>query len=230
MSRIDEFKEHLGSTEKDILEYYEPEIQKLFDLLENENLLNLSFTNEQISRLKKFIRTSNAAIQLYENFNRIFTLNRKETDEKIAKLQNLGFKVETLADQYGSTLCHSYQVMAERLKLHLVTLINFDLLGLQNAHKSTLGKIVVTLKTKYPENKFVSYLDTNIRNAVTHYSYFFQGDTLTFCQGYFDPKPSKMTIADFMKEAIILNRLTEAFFIIFSDRYTGPGKLHLDDC
>ena len=67
----------------------------------------------------------------------------------------MGLRVDTIAEQYLAVLCHSYQVLSERLKLHLVTIIDFSKLDLENAHKKSLGMCISKLKVKYPNNSFL---------------------------------------------------------------------------
>jgi len=174
MPRIDKFKEYLESGEKIFLEEYEPAINELLDNLNQEGSLNTNFTLEQVTRLQKFIMSSNAANHLFNNANKIFAEgDMEEFNSNKRKLEELGLKVDTIGHQYITIMCHLYQVSSERLKLHLVTLIDFPSLGLSDADKKPLGPLIDKLQHKYPQNKFIQYLNTKIRNAVTHYTYFF---------------------------------------------------------
>ena len=122
--------------------------------------------------------------------------------------------------------------MSERLKMHFVTIVDFDALGLRNADSRPLGSLIDKLKKEFPGNKFIEYLNTQIRNAVTHYTYFFEPDTLNpiyLCKGYFDPTPIKMELADFIIESKKLNILTESLFIIYLDLYHQGANLQLDE-
>jgi len=228
MARIDTYKDNLAQGEKTFLAEFESSIKEFITNLKTDNLLNQNFTKDNVSRIKKFVTSSNAAAHLEANANKIITLNQEETDKNIQKLKEMGLRIDTIADQYGTIMCHMYQVTAERLKLHLVTLINFSLLNLPDAHKQPLGCIISKLKVKYPTNKFIQYLDTKIRNAVTHYTYYFGNGKLNLCNGYFDSSPREMEIKDFMIESKRLNILTESFLIIFLDKHNPNGSLILD--
>lgn len=229
MTRIDKFKEYLGSGEKIFLEEYEPAINELLDNLNQDGLLKTYFTPTRIARLQKLMTTSNAAAHLFNNANKIFAHDDEEKiNSNMRKLEELGLGLEVDVEQYITILCHMYQVTSERLKLHLVTLINFPSLGLSDADKRPLGPLIQELKSKYPQNKFIRYLDTKIRNAVTHYTYFFEEGVINLCNRYFDSSPNSMKISDFMIESKRLNILTEAFFIIFLDKHRPGNDLIID--
>lgn len=229
MTRIENFKELLEPGEKAFLEEYEPSLNELLDNLNHDGLLNTNFTPQMVRRLQQFIKTSNAANHLFNNANKIFAGgNIEEFDVNKRKLEELGLKVDTIGHQYISVMCHIYQVSSERLKLHLVTLIDFPSLGLSDADKKPLGPLITKLKAQYPQNMFVQYLNTEIRNSVTHYSYFFENNVLNLCDGYFDQNPNQMQISDFMVESKRLNILTEAFFIIFLDKHRPGNDLMMD--
>lgn len=228
MSRVDEFKKHLGGGEVAFLDGYLASINSLFDGLDLKGALIKRHSADRVERIQKFIRTSNAPAHLLNNVYNFTNGDKSKLREKEETLRKIGWKVDNLGEQFGSIICHSHQVTSERLKLHLVTIIDFKALGLKGADKKPLGEHIKVLKKFYPKNKFVQFLDTKIRNAVTHYSYFFKRDTLYLCDGYFDTNPQEMSLADFMKETKRLNILTECFFLSFLDRHSPGGALYLD--
>ncbi len=229
MNRIDQYKSNLGKSEKEFLEEYLPSINELIEELNRRSLLIRNHSNEKIERLQRFIRSSNAPVTLQNSFyDNIFVIEADKRDEKIKKLKELGFDVNKIGEQFGSLICHCYQVTAERLKLHFVTLIDFNSLGIRNADRKPLGNHLNKLKTEFPNNKFINYFGTKIRNAITHYSYYFHNGELYLCDGYFDTSPSKMSLADFMMESKRLNILTEGFLLHLLDKYTGEGTLTLE--
>ncbi len=225
--KIDQYEGFLGSVEKKFLRKYKLSINELLSDLERDGLLYHKFTKDQINRIFKLIRTSNIPLQLYNNFNKIITFDKEQTKKNVESLKAMGLRVDTIAEQYLAVLCHSYQVLSERLKLHLVTIIDFSKLDLENAHKKSLGMCIGKLKVKYPNNSFLQYLNTKIRNAVTHYSYFFEKGAIKLCDGYFGPT-EEMTLKEFVEEARYLNVLTEGFFIIYMDKYYPEIPLILD--
>jgi len=228
MTRINKYKESLKSGEKKFLEEYEPSIKEFINNLEEDNLINHNYTQEQIIRLQKLMRSSNAAAHLFENFNKIITADKKQTKSNIKKLKEFGLRIDTIADQYGTVMCHMYQVTMERLRLFIIILINISCLGIKNPGKQPIGKVIKKLRAKYPTNHFLQYLKTNIRNAIAHYSYFFEKNSIALCNGYFDPNPTFITIEEFMKTSKKLSILTDTFMILFLDKYKPGGKLILD--
>lgn len=138
-----------------------------------------------------------------------------------------GFRVNNIGAQSLAIICHAYQVFAEKLKLYLVVLIDFSKLNLKNADKK-LGEMIRKIKKEFPNNKFVNVLDTAIRNAVTHYSYYFENEKLYLCNGYFDPDPKVLNLSEFMIETQNLHILAESFFAIYLDKYRPGGYLLLD--
>lgn len=67
-------------------------------------------------------------------------------------------------------------------------------------------------------------MDTKTRNAIAHYTYFFENGKLFLCNGCFDHLPVKMELAEFVIESKNLNVLTESLFLIFLDKHF-PGEL-----
>ena len=230
MTKLEQFKKQLSLGAKQFLEKYEKDINIFFDELDKKGLLKKKFSKQEVERMQHFIRTSNASQHLLNNGWKFFNLDKKYIENNIKILKKLGYKIDNIGDQFGTIICHSNQVFSERLKLHMVTIIDFTKMGLTDADKKPLGSIVAKLKKNFKQNDFVNSLDTNMRNAVTHYTYYFEkGGYIYLCKGYFDKNPIKMTLSEFMIETINLNTITEAFFIIFLDTYfPDKSKLKLD--
>lgn len=226
-SRLEKFKEKLPDGEKKVVMDYEDSISDLLEDLDNRGVLKIVFTEWEVDRLQNLVTTSNAPIQLWNSFNNVFKGSSQEMKENVDKLAKVGFKTNPY--HFLTVMCHSYQVTSERLKMHLVTIIDFDALGLKNPDSKPLGPLLHKLKQEFPKNKFIDYLDTNIRNAVTHYTYYFDQGQLHLCNGYFDPNPTTMSLAEFMMESKKLIDLTESLFIIYLDKYFTGGDLHLDN-
>ena len=202
-------------------------MNQLFDELDAKGLLNKSFDMSKVERIKKFGETSIAAQHLSDNVHKFCSLNNNERSQILSELGAKGLGVDTIGAQSLAVICHAYQVNAEKLKLYLVTLIDFSKLNLKNAHKTELGKLIGRLK-KFPNNKFVNFLDAKIRNAVTHYSYYFKNKKLYLCNGYFDQNPEVLNLSEFMIETQKLHILAGSFFAIYLDKYRPNGYLILD--
>ncbi len=228
--KLEQYKNKLAAGEITTINYYEPAINELLDEVDNKGVLNVVFTDEQVQRLVNLAETSNAASQLRNSFTNIFHGTSNEMKSRVAELEKVGLKINY--SHYGTILCHSYQVMSELLKVHLVTMIDFEALGLKNADSKPLGTLLSKLKKEFPGNKFIDYLNTGIRNAVTHYTYYFEPGRMNkiyLCKGVFDPKPDEMSLADFLFESKKLNILVESLLIIYLDKHFPDGDLDLDD-
>ncbi len=227
MGRLNQFKNTLALGEKNFLAEYEAPINQLFDELDAKGLLNKSFDRSKVERIKKFAETSIAAQHLSDNVHKLYSLKNNERSQILPELGAKGFKVDNIGAQSLAVICHAYQVNAEKLKLYLVTLIDFSKLNLKKVPKS-LGPIIDKLRQKFPDNRFVNSLSTKIRNAVTHYSYYFENEKLYLCNGYFDPDPKVLNLSEFMKETQNLHILAESFFAIYLDKYRPNGYLILE--
>lgn len=222
MTKIESYKEQTGA--RDFIEEFESSISEFIEGCAEKGYLNIVFAEYQINRLVKLIESSNSAKKLYNNIVDIIDTDDDQIRLRINKLKDMGIFLDK--GQFGTIICHNYQVTAERLKLHLVTLIDFEEIGIEKAHKKPLGTLLKKLQYEFPENIFIMKLNTRIRNAVTHYSYYFEKEgRLCLCDGYFDPSPQKMNLNDFVKESKQLHILTESLFLIFQDKYYPGGKL-----
>jgi len=229
MTRIEQYKTHLAEGEKSFLGEYLPSIEQFLEELDAKDALIGNHSEVRVERIMKFIYSSNAPLTLKNNLFKIFNSDKNRPEENIKKLQDLGFKTDNIAEQFGSIMCHGYQVVVERLKLYFVSIIDFTILGLNNADEHSFGPILGVLQGKFSNNKFVNFLNTKIRNPVTHYTYYFDKGELFLCDGYFDESPKKMTLADFMIETKNWNILSDAFFLLFLDKYRAEGPLTLDN-
>lgn len=218
-TRYDEFKGTLSAGEKRFIEDYEIPINDFFEDLNNRHLLKTNITPDELKNIQRFVTTSNASLKLFNSFNKIFLVDSStELESNLNKLNEAGLELEL--DQYGSVLCHTYQVISEQLKLNMVNFVLFDSFGLNNAGKKPLGLIIQKLKDNCPQNKFIDYLNTEIRNAVTHYSYYFENGKLYLCNGFLDNNPKEMELHEFMTETKNMNLITTSFVHIFLDKYS----------
>ena len=190
MGRLNQFRTKLTPEEQKFLAEYETAIEELFDKLDAIGVLNKSFDEPKVERAMKVMQSSNVPADIFKNFIRLEDLPKREKDQILSDLDAKGFKVKNIPDQFVAVMCHMHQVMAERLKFHMVALIDFSKLNLKDADKTSLGPIINTLRGKFSNNKFINFLSTKIRNAVVHYSYYIKNGKLYLCNGYFDQNPS----------------------------------------
>lgn len=215
---FEDYVGELNETDRSFVLRYESSIRKFVDELKTDK--NLKFiTPEQKTRVGYLFNASNTMVQIYTEGVRLFkSENYKE------RLRNGGFDIDEqrLVQMWGVILCHMHQVVSEKLKLHLLLFVDFDKLITGKKKKTSpyvlpLGPLIGTLQKKYPNNDFVDYLNTNIRNAVAHYTYFFDGDYLFLCNGWSDPEPMKISVQDFITRFGELNRLDDAFCMLVAD-------------
>lgn len=229
-NRIEMYKksETLLRGDIEFLEEYESSINELFDELNIMGYVKKGFTKDQHERLNKLMATANAPLELVDSFHEIYFLaDEDKIKEKEKQLNRTGLKINK--DHYFTVICHSYQVISELLKIRLVALIDFDAMGYNKADIKPLGSLINHLKDKFPNNKFINYLKTDIRNSITHYTYYYDNDQLHLCKGIFDSSPKKVKLEEIMVESRRLYILDHSLFLIYLDKYHSEGMILLDD-
>lgn len=222
MTRADQYKQFLRGGELDTLSKEEPALREFVDALFSDKLV-LIRSEEEILRVQKLMVTTGATSNLYNNFNHFFKVSKNEQELMLAALNSKGFDTSRFAELYGAIMCHMYQTTSERFKIHLCAFIDFKKIGVKRPHKRPLGDLLKALKRKYPNNSFIKSLDTFRRNAVTHYTYFFDKGKLFLCNGIFDRNPKEIEIHNFMKEVKNQSIFSEMFLISVLDKIV-PGK------
>lgn len=197
ISRLDTVLKNLSVNEQKFLLRFQPSVYELLDDLSQKGFLKLKFDskNHETYIFLKLMKTCEYPVLLHNNLADL-------------KIEN---------DLLLSTKVHLYQVFSEKMKLILVNLIDFDSLGLNQAYKKTLFKLLEKLKSEYPENKFIKHLESEIRNSIAHYTYFFENDILYFYKNCFDNNPKKIELKKFELMTKELNILCELFFTVWSD-------------
>jgi hypothetical protein len=119
-----DFKANASLNLTDFIEKYEPPIQQLLSNLEIESSIIKSFDQDEIDKIKRFIRISNASLALVNNVDRLIKFDLDKWDSVKQELIYKGYTLKNDGEQMGVIYCHAYQVFAERLKLHLVTTVD----------------------------------------------------------------------------------------------------------
>lgn len=199
--RLNIVLQSLSDDEQKFLLKFKPSIHELLDDLSQKGFLKLKFDskNHETYIFLKLMKTCEYPVLLYNHL----------TDLEIEN------------DLLISTKVHLYQVFSERMKIILINLIDFDGLGLNKAHKKTLFKLLEKLKSEYPKNEFIKHLESEIRNSIAHYTYFFENNKLYFYKNCFDITPEEIEMDKFELMTKELNILSELFFTVWSDIYRG---------
>lgn len=130
-----------------------------------------------------------------------------------------------MAYQTVSLLCYTYQVYTEDIKKYMLLSINFRKLKVKKPRKKALGDLLYALNKKVRRNTFIKYLrDHNyIRNATAHYMYYLDGNELVFFRGFLG-KEERMEISKFINLTVDLNTLSNAFILIYLDKFAKIEK------
>jgi hypothetical protein len=211
----------------EFLEEYESSINELFDELNTMGHVKEGFSKDQHKRLNKLAATANAPLKLVDSFHEIYFLaDEDKIKAEEEQLNKTGLKINR--DHYFTVICHSYQVISEMLKIRLVALIDFDAIGYTNADMKPLGSLIRHLKDKFPNNKFINYLKTDIRNSITHYTYYYDNNQLHLCKGVFDSSPKKVKLEEIIVESRKLDILDHSLFLIYLDKYHSGSMILLE--
>ena len=210
----------MGNGLKIFFERYEPSINQLISDLDSKGFLEkTSFTKEDVDRLTDIVITSNGALSLINDFNRIITINKERTEENLKKLKEAGWNTESnrFALQYGVVLSLTYHTFLERLKNEFISFIDFQSMGRDPAEMFGVGSFLGELKKHCPNNDFLNYFDSGIRNSIAHFTFFWKKGEIYFCKNLFDRNPTKQTLVEFMKEVKNVNVLVEGFHLAYRD-------------
>jgi hypothetical protein len=208
-------------SEKKFFKESEVFINQFLKKVEEKKVLKKKITEFQSVRLVNITTTVTYARDLVNNFHKIYfdkDVNKIECKEYF--LEQIGFK--TSPYHYFTVICHGYQVISELLKIHLIAIINFqkmEKLKVTNQDKAPLGTIINSLNSNFKDDKFVKKLSSTTRNAVSHYTYYYNKNQFNFCKGVFDKEPTPMTLEEFFITSRKLDILTNLLFAIYSDEY-----------
>lgn len=220
MTSIENYKSKMGDGLKIFFEKYEPEIKKLISDLDSKGFLEkTSFQQEDVQRLGDIAITSNGALSLINDFNRIITIDEVKTEENLKKLKEAGWNVDKhrFALQYGVILSYTYHAFLERLKNYFISFIDFQAMGKDPTKMFGVGKFLEELKKHSPNNDFLEYFDSGIRNSIAHFTFFWKNGEIYFCKNLFDRNPTKQKLSEFMMEVKNINALVEGFHLIYRD-------------
>jgi len=231
MNSTDIYKSTMAKGLRNFFEGYEPSIKELIGHLDSDGLLLRNFSEQQVTRLQNLTKSCNMALKLATDFNSVIDLDETKRIEKIEYLKKafntgdknrIGYHVEV-------SLVHAYLALLEKLKIYFLFFIDWSKLGKKHKTLHGIGTATDCLIKKYPDNAYLSYFDSDIRNSFAHYTFFLEnGGKIKLCSEIFDEFPKEITLADLMKEIYNLNVLTEGFYIMVRDKY-GIPELKLED-
>jgi hypothetical protein len=108
-------------------------------------------------------------------------------------------------------------MISEKIKLCFLFFVKVDKLKL--GKNPSLNRMIEKFQKSYPNNKFVAELSSQTRNSVAHYSYYLEGNSICFCNNYFDKNPRCITYKEFEIELKRLNIIVELFIGTFFDDF-----------
>jgi len=222
------FKKNSLKGELEFFLQYEDEIRKLFKELGKIGAINMVFDESYRKRIEQIRWTINASGYLNNNVMAFTRLPEEERNKLEESLKKKGFKVgkDVIAYQMLSIMAHGYHTHLEDIKFTMGLIIDFDLLiqhlKISKTKFKALGWMISTLKKVSKDNNFLNFLDTGIRNAIAHMTYFYQDNKIHFCDNIFDEHPEQRTLVEFMIEAKQMNLLAIGFFLIYLDMFKKP--------
>ena len=83
---------------------------------------------------------------------------------------------------------------------------------------------IKTMKKVCSDNDFLNFLDSKVRNAIAHFTFFYYKNFIYFCNGIFDNDPIKMEMSEFMIESKQFNILALSYFHIYHDMFKSEIK------
>lgn len=193
-------------------------------MLDKNGLLNKTFKKSDLMRFIKIGEMSDASFLLNINIKHFFQdLNKEEQDNLLEQLLKLNFIANRNEFTYQSVslLCQVYQSYTEDIKKYMVISIKFDKLDVNEPDKKPLGRLLRALKDKGFYTSFLKYIEDNnfIRNSIAHYSYYLSEEgKLVFCEGLLGKEEEK-SISEFIEMTVDLNVLSNAFILIFLDKF-----------
>lgn len=225
MGSIENYKLSMGSGLKAFFENYEPAIKELIDSLDSDGILLRKFSESQVTRLQHLTKSCNMALKLSNDFNSLFSLNEKVRTEKLGYIKK-AFNVndeKRIAEHFESILTNTYLTFLERLKIYFLFFIDWDKLGKKHRDIHGVGTAINILKQKYPENKYLLYFESGMRNSFAHYTFFWEpGGKIKLCSEMFDENPKEVSLVDLMKGIYEINVLTEGFYMLLADKFGLP--------
>lgn len=225
MASIDVYKSVMPKGLKAFFETYENSTKELIDNLDSDGLLLREFTKEQVTRLINLTRSCNMASKLSNDFYSIVDLDEVKRKENINYLKK-AFRTEDeirIGEHCLSTLTNSYLTILEKLKIYLLFFIDWSKIGKEHKGIYGIGGAIKPLIKKYPDNKYLTYFNTETRNSFAHFTFFFgEGSKVNLCSEIFDKNPKELSLFELIKEIQELAVLTEGFYILLKDKFNLP--------
>ncbi|BDZ68772.1 hypothetical protein GCM10025860_22200 [Methanobacterium ferruginis] len=192
---------NLNPEEKEIFKKFLDPVYYLLFELDNRDLLNYNFNLESAKQFLLFIDSIDKQINLYNNL-----VDNQENLNSITGETDVRYLTPTL-----SIMIH------EKLRIVFNYFINFNKLQLKGT--PFLSKILTKLKKEFPANEFLLELNSEIRNAAAHYSYYIKGNHVCICKNFFDMNPKLIEFKDFEKELKKFNIIVDLFIATYFDDF-----------
>ena len=225
MTSVKVYKSAMKIGLRNFFEDYEPSMNDLINNLESDGLLLKKFSEEQVTRLQNLTKSCNMGLKLSNDFYSIIDLDEVKRKENINYLKK-AFRTEDeirIGEHCLSTLTNSYLTILEKLKIYFLFFIDWSKISKEHKAIHGIGGAIKPLIKKYPDNKYLTYFNTETRNSFAHFTFFFgEGSKVNLCLEIFDKNPKVMSLFELMKEIQELAVLTEGFYILLKDKFNLP--------
>jgi len=225
MTSIEVYKLAMSGGLRDFFEKYELSIKELINNLDSDGLLLRKFDKGQVTRLTNLTKSCNMSLKLSNDFNSIVDLDEVKRKENLKYLKK-AFRTEDeirIGEHCLSALVNSYITILEKLKIYFLFFIDWGKLNKKHKDIYGINRAIKELLKKYPDNKYLNYFNTGVRNSFTHYTFFFgEKSKIILCSEIFDGNPKEMLLPELMKEIQNLTVLTEGFSLSLKDKFNMP--------
>lgn len=220
MTSTGNYKARISPGLRRFFEKYEPSLKDLFSDLNDKGFLNkVSFMEGDVERLTDIATTSNGAVSIISDFNKVIVSDKTQTEANLKKMGEAGWSTDRdrIALQYGVVLALAYHAFLERLKNYFIVFIDWNSIGRDATKMHGVGSFLKELKKHSQNNDFLEYFDSGIRNSIAHFTFFWKNGEIYFCKNLLDSSPSKLSLAEFMMEVQNVGALVEGVHLIFRD-------------
>ena len=192
---------NLNSEEKKIFNKFSDPVYSLLFQLDNKNLLNYNFNLKSAKQFLLFIDSIDKQLNIYNNL-----VDNQENLNSITGGTDIRYLTPSL-----SIMIH------EKLRIVFNYFINLNKLELKGT--PFLSRILTKLKKEFPSNEFLLELNSEIRNAAAHYSYYIKGNQVCICKNFWDMNPQCLEFNDFEKEIKKFNIIVDLFISTYFDDF-----------
>ncbi len=211
---------------KSILDHFEESIANFLNTLDNANCLKSFLTRSEVNRLIQLHYTSMINHSIVENCHialRNYINPEFQSSMMMIKNEAAKYKMDFTngLEQLIHLVAMGYVHDCEYTKRILIAIIDFSKLGIRNPQKLAFGSLMGKLKSHgrlkrgLRGNLYVEFLNSKKRNAIAHYSFYFENHKIFLCiDGQFDQNPTEISLDELVEEGSKMNITSIALFLI----------------